>query len=152
MAALLGDPAVLDHEDRVGLADRREPVGDHERGAALERGRERLLHGGLGLAVEVRGGLVEHDDVGRLEQQPRDGHALLLAAGEAVAAVADDRVETVGQRPRRASSTCASRSAAWSSLVGGAGAGVEQVGADRVVEHVRVLRHDADERRAATPG
>ena len=64
----------------------------------VERGLERPLHRGLGLRVEVGGRLVEHDDVRRLEQQPGDGDALLLAAGEPVAAVADDGVEAVGQR------------------------------------------------------
>ena len=38
----------------------------------------------------MRGGLVEHDDVGRLEQQARDGEPLLRPAREPVAAVADD--------------------------------------------------------------
>ena len=56
-----------------------------------------LLHRHLGLGVEVGGRLVEDDDVGRLEQQPGDGDALLLAAREPVAAVADDGVEPVGQ-------------------------------------------------------
>ena len=64
----------------------------------VERGRQRALHRGLGLGVEVRGRLVEHDDVGRLEQQPGDRQPLLLAAGQPVAAVADDGVEAVGQR------------------------------------------------------
>ena len=39
---------------------------------------EGLLDGALGLGIEVGGGLVEHDDVGLLQQQPGDGHALLL--------------------------------------------------------------------------
>ncbi len=34
----------------------------------VERGVESALHGHLGLGVEVRGRLVEDDDVGRLEQ------------------------------------------------------------------------------------
>ena len=41
---------------------------------------EGALHGELGLGVEVGGGLVQHHDIGRLEQQPGDGEALLLAA------------------------------------------------------------------------
>ena len=86
------------HQDLVGVADRREPVRDHQRGAAGERGLERHLDGALGLRVEVRRRLVEHDDVRRLEQQAGDGDALLLAAGEPVAAVADHGVEAVGQR------------------------------------------------------
>jgi hypothetical protein len=125
--AALDDAAVVDDEDLVGLADRREAVGDHERRAAGERRLERQLHGDLGLRVEVGGGLVEHDDVGRLEQQPGDGDALLLAARQPVAAVADHGVEAVGQRldqrqdlrgPQRLDQL----------VLGGVGLGVEQVG------------------------
>ena len=90
--------AVLDDEDLVGVAHRRQPVRDDERRAAVQSAGQRPLHRGLGLGVEVRGRLVEDDDVGRLEQQPGDGQPLLLAAGQPVAAVADDRVEAVGQR------------------------------------------------------
>jgi hypothetical protein len=35
--ALLDDAAVLEHDDQVGVADRREPVRDHERGPAGEQ-------------------------------------------------------------------------------------------------------------------
>ena len=95
--ARLDDAAVVEHDDEVGLTDGREAVGDDDRGAALEGGVQRPLDGDLGLGVEVGGRLVEHDDVGRLEQQAGDGEPLLLAAAEPVAAVADDGVETLGQ-------------------------------------------------------
>src|SRR6266516_174410 len=98
VAAALDHAAVVDHQDPVGLADGRQPVGDHQRGAAGQGGLERPLDRDLGLGVQVGGGLVEHDDAGGLEQQPGDRQALLLAAGEAVAAVADDGVEPVGQQ------------------------------------------------------
>ena len=62
---------------------------------------ERLLDGALGLHVERAGGLVE-DEHGRVAQdRARDRDALLLAAGEAVAALADDGVVAVGQRGDR---------------------------------------------------
>ena len=41
-----------------------------------------LHHLVLALLVERRGRLVEHDDVGVVQQQPREGEALLLAAGQ----------------------------------------------------------------------
>ena len=80
----------------------------------------------------------------RLEQQPGDGQPLPLAAGEPVAAVAHDRVEPVGQRSRRAGGSARPRAPRHSSRVVGVGPGVEQVGPDRVVEHVRVLGDVAD--------
>ena len=55
------------------------------------------LDGRLGLGVEVRRRLVEHHDVGRLEDEAGQGDALLLAPREPVAALADHRVEPVGQ-------------------------------------------------------
>ena len=80
MRPRLHHAALVDHQDEVGLADGGEPVGDHQRGAAGERGLQGPLHGHLRLAVEVRGGLVEHHHRGVLQEQPSDGDALLLAA------------------------------------------------------------------------
>ena len=57
--AALDDRAVLDDGDLVGRPDRREPVGDDDRRAPVQRLGQRLLHRGLGLGVQVRGGLVE---------------------------------------------------------------------------------------------
>ena len=57
-----------------------------------------LLHGRLRGGVEVGGRLVEDDDPLAGQQQPGDGQPLPFAAGEAVAAFADDRVQAVGQR------------------------------------------------------
>ena len=73
-------------------------MGDDEARAALQRGGQRLLHERLVLGVEVAGGLVEDDDGRVLQEHAGDGQALLLAAREAVAALADERVEPVGQR------------------------------------------------------
>src|SRR5207249_3956095 len=42
--AALHDPALIDHEDLIGSADRREPVGDDERRSALEQVGEGLLN------------------------------------------------------------------------------------------------------------
>ena len=108
-----------------------------------ERAAQRLLHRDLRLGVEVGGRLVEHDDVGRLQEQAGDGDALLLAAGEPVAAVADDGVEAVGERfDERQDVRGAQRLEELG--VGGVGLGVAQVRAQRLVEEVRVLGDDAD--------
>jgi hypothetical protein len=42
--------------------------------------------------------LVEHHDIGRLQEEPRNRDSLLLAAREPIAAIPDDRVEAFGQR------------------------------------------------------
>jgi hypothetical protein len=55
-----------------------------------------LVDESFGLGVEGRGGFVEDQDVGVLEQGAGDGDALLLAAGELGAAGAGGGVETFG--------------------------------------------------------
>src|SRR3954470_11585799 len=96
--AALDDPAVVEHHDLVGVPDRRQAVGDRDRGPALRQPVERRLHVALGLGVERAGGLVEDQHRRVAQDRARDRDALLLAAGEAVAALADDRVVALGQR------------------------------------------------------
>ena len=84
-----------------------------------------------------------------LEQHAGDGDALLLAARQLVAALADDRVVALGQLgdpvvDRRGTGRHLEL------LVGRLGLGVVQVLADRGVEQVRLLGHDADDLRRAT--
>src|SRR4051812_32060316 len=43
---------------------------------------DRLHHLVLALLVKRRGRFVQHDDVGTVQQEPREGEALLLAAGQ----------------------------------------------------------------------
>src|SRR5690349_6602841 len=51
VGSLLGDPPVLEHDDLAGAADRREAVGDDDRGAAVEQALEALLDRLLGADV-----------------------------------------------------------------------------------------------------
>ena len=67
VCAAFDDVAVLDDQDHVGRPDRRETVGDHDRGPACQRVGERLLHRGLRSRDQRRGGLVEHHDPGAAE-------------------------------------------------------------------------------------
>ena len=98
MATALDDPAPVQDEDLVGLLDGPEAVGDDERGAPLDQLGQGLLDQVLGLHVHRRGRVVQDEDA-RVEQQgARDGDALLLAAGEGHAALADPGVVAVGQR------------------------------------------------------
>jgi len=108
--AHLDNPPVVEDDDLIGIADGREPVGDCDRRAALGEALERGLDRSLGLRVERRRRLVEDEDGRVAENRARDCDALLLAAGEAVAALADDGVVAVGElhdpvvdrgRPRR---------------------------------------------------
>ena len=95
--AAFDDAAPLVDQDQVRPQDRREPVGDGDRGPACLQPLEGLLDQALADRVEGGRGLVEDQDPGVLQQHPGDGDALLLAAGELVAALADDRVVAVRQ-------------------------------------------------------
>lgn len=79
MAATLDDAAGVEDEDLVGIANCGESVGDDQGRTSGQRRPERPLHRELRLVVEVRGGFIEHYDVGRLEQEAGDSQALLLA-------------------------------------------------------------------------
>ena len=58
---------------------------------------QRILDQRFGFAVQVAGGFVQHQDTWVLQDHPRQGDALLLAAAQAVAALADHGVVAIGQ-------------------------------------------------------
>src|SRR5262249_50840094 len=96
--AAFDDAAVLEDEDLVGVDDRRKPVRDDERRAVACDLGELGLDDLLGARVERAGRLVEDEDGRVLEQRARDRDALLLAAGELEAPLADLRLVAERQR------------------------------------------------------
>ncbi len=143
MRAPFHDPAGLHHQDQVRGPDGGQPVRDDEGRPALQRLREGLLDGRLGGVVQVGGGLVQQDDPLPGEEQPGDGHALALTAGEAVAALPDHRVQAVGQGAHQVVQAGAAQRVPQVGLARG-GRGQQQVGADGVVEEVAVLGDHAE--------
>src|SRR5690606_1872115 len=137
------DAALLHDEDQVGGPDGAEPVRDDDRGPAVEGLGQGLLHGGLGGGVEVGGGLVQDDDALAGEEEARDGEALALPAGQAIAALADDGVEPVREAPDEGVEAGAAQDVPQL-LLGGLGPGEQEVLADRLVEQVAVLRDHAE--------
>src|SRR4029078_7747997 len=83
VAALLDDLAVLEDDDQVGVADRREAVGDDERRSAREENAEGLFDLPLGTDVDRRGRRVEDQDPRVGEQCASQGDQLALAKREA---------------------------------------------------------------------
>ena len=144
MAAGLDDAAVVEHDDLVGVAHGREPVRDRDRRPALREPVERLLHEPLGLGVERARRLVEDEDRRVAQDRARDRDPLLLAAGEAVAALADDGVVALGQRRDHVVDP-GSLGGRLDLLVGRVRLREAEVLAHRRVEEVRLLRDDADE-------
>ena len=96
--ALLDDPAVVEHDDLPGAADRRQAVGDHDRRAPGEQPPHALLDPALGVDVDVRGRLVEHEDPRVGDQRARERDELALAGRELDAALADLGVVAVLER------------------------------------------------------
>ncbi|BCN67350.1 hypothetical protein RE943_08230 [Prescottella equi] len=144
MGAALGDPAMIQHRDLVGIADRREPVRDRDRRPATTDDVERGLHGSLGLVVECAGGLVEHQDPRVPQQGSCDRDALLLATGEPVTARADHGVVPVGKRHDQLVHLCRLRRS-LDLGVRRVGPGVPKILPDRRVQQIRLLRHDTDQ-------
>ena len=95
MAAALDDAAGIHHQDLVGVHHRRQPVRDHQRGAADRDAVEFGLDRFLAFGIQRRGRLVEDQDRRILQQRARDRDALLLAAGQFQAAFADRSVVAV---------------------------------------------------------
>src|SRR3954447_10404262 len=72
VAAGFHDPAVIDHDYLVGIANGRQAVGDRDGGAALGEAVERLLHEPLGPGVKRARGLVEHQNGWVAQDRPGD--------------------------------------------------------------------------------
>ena len=88
----LDDLASLDHQDLVSAPNGREPVRDHERGAAPSQRAQAVLDERLALAVQARGCLVQDENRWIGEDGPRNGDALPLASGELHTPLPNDRL------------------------------------------------------------
>ena len=88
MAATLGNPAVVQHDDLVSALDGGQPVRHRHHGdTAVQRG-QRLLHPRFRLAVDVGGGLVQQQDARCAGQRPGHCDQLFLAHRQARTALA----------------------------------------------------------------
>src|SRR3954447_9655197 len=80
MRSALDDDAAIEHHDLVRTTDRREPMGDHERGAALHQTFQRALYEPLRFGVERGRGLIEDENRRIFEQRTRNREPLPLSA------------------------------------------------------------------------
>ena len=141
--ALLHELAAVEGQDPVGIAEGGEPVGDGDRGATLDEHGERLLNALLGLGVDVARRLVEHEDPRIVEQRSRDREPLLLAAGEARAVLAEERL--VGKWLAAEEVVCAGGLRGLESLPDRRlRPAVGEVFPDRAAEEKRILEDDAE--------
>ena len=98
MGAEPDDLAVLEHDDLVGVADRRHPLGDDQDGGIGGARRQRRPQPGVGGQVEGRERVVEHVDLGPGDERPGDRQPLALAARHVGPALGDLAVEPVRHR------------------------------------------------------
>ena len=95
--AALGDAALVEHENLVRVTDRRDAVRDDEARARLADAPQLLKDRLFGRGIDGRKRVVEHENARIDRERARDRDALLLAARERDAALADDRVEAVAE-------------------------------------------------------
>ena len=79
MGSSLDDAAVLEHQDHVGIADRRQPVGDDERRAAAHQLAHGVLDQHFRARVDAARGFVQNQNRRIGEERPRDRQQLFLA-------------------------------------------------------------------------
>ena len=82
MTSIAQLPAVLQHQDMVGMENRTDALGDDDGGHAAVLLPQSLAEQGVGLIVQRAGGIVENQDFGAACQGPCHQQALLLAAAE----------------------------------------------------------------------
>ena len=149
--ARLFNAVILHHEDLVGISNGCQAMGDRDDRLAARQLGDRLLNGVLVFGVDARRHLVE-DDNGRIFQDRAcDGDALLFAAGERAAAIADDGVIAVRQRHDEVVAARLFRRRDHL-VLRRVGLAEEDVCADRVVEEVDVLEHHRDVREQTVAG
>ena len=83
MAPLFDQPAAIEDENPVRVSQRREPMGDGDRGASTNQNVERVLDALFRFRVDIAGRLVEDQNLGIVQQRAGDRKPLFLAAREA---------------------------------------------------------------------
>ena len=99
MGALLDDPAVIHDEDRVGVPDRGQPVGDDEARPSQHQPGHGPLDEDLRARVHGARRLVEDEDPAVGQEGSSDRQELHLTLRHAGGVVVEDRVVPVGERP-----------------------------------------------------
>lgn len=92
MGAFLGNLPVVYHKDLVGIFNGRQPVGNGDHRLAPRQLGDRRLDQVFVFRIDACGGLVQDDNGGVLQDGPRNGDPLLLAARKGGPALAYDRV------------------------------------------------------------
>ena len=98
MGALFHDSLLAQHKDTVVVLDGGQTVGDGQCGAAMSQLFKALSHKDFALVIQCAGGFVQNQDGRVLQENPGNGDALLLSAGQLDTALANIGVVAVLQR------------------------------------------------------
>ena len=143
MGADFSHATLVQHDDAIGLLDRRETMRDDDARPMLEEPLEGLTHENLRVGVDVRRRLVEDEHSRIVNERAREGDELLLARGEGRAALLDLFLEPCGRlaptRPRFTAAAAAATASSEMLLVAEA-----DVRGNRAREQVDVLEHHAE--------
>ena len=143
MGASLHDPALIHHDDLVGVSDGRKPMGDVKGGVPARELAKITLNLALGMTVQGGGRFVEQQDTGIFQHGARDRHPLALATGQLKSTLSHHRLVPIWQ----AHDELVDVGQPCSFLDFGrarGGTSVADVVVQSVIKQHRVLRDDAD--------
>ena len=141
--ATFHNATMLNGRNLVGMLNGRETVSDDDRGAATRQALERLLHRLLALVIQSTGRLIQNKDLGIFEKHARDGDALLLTTRKTAAALAHHGVVALRKRLDKGIDIgTAGRLGDF--FCRGARLAIGDVLANRSVEQIDILLHQAD--------
>src|SRR3954470_23810586 len=92
-----GHPAVVQHDDLIGVGDRGHPLGHDDHGRLAGPRPQSRAQTGVGGHVERGERVIEQVDLRTTDQRPGDRQPLPLAAGEIGAALAHRGLEALGK-------------------------------------------------------
>ncbi len=149
MSAGFRDASGLKNHDPVGPLDRRQAVRDDQGGAIPHQRRQRRLDVALRFAVERRGGLVENQDRGVLQERTGDRQALPLSAGQPHAVLADEGRQPLRHFPDELHRMCGLGGRDDFGVTRPGQATVRDIGGHAVVEENHFLAYQGDVRSQA---
>src|SRR5262249_30159982 len=97
MRAALGDTALVEHDDAIGVFHGRQPMRNDEGSTATQERRQAGLYQEFSFGIDASSGFVEHENARIGQQGARKAEQLALAVAEQATALTHVGVVAVGQ-------------------------------------------------------
>src|SRR5580692_7850572 len=143
MSALLRDHPTAEDNDRVGIANGAQTMGDGDHGPSLHEALQCFDHESLGFRVESSSGLIEDENRRVANDGAGNSNSLPLASGKSKPSLADHRVVAVGHSGNEFVRVREFRRF-FDFLLGGAGLAKKKNVAYRSPEQQSVLQHETN--------